>query len=137
MDVWGRSAAVKRLTVLSAVLLLWALVIFARLIKLQVVDHQKLLAVARSQQEHKVVIHAARGTIFDRNGNPLAISVPADSVSVNPMQIQNTRLAAEVLGGILNLDQPILYQRLEWARTSKKGFLWIKRHLDTRLRRSG
>jgi cell division protein FtsI (penicillin-binding protein 3) len=126
MDAWGR----YRLTVLSAVLLFCGLGIFARLISLQVVNHDHYAAIARSQQEHKVEIPAPRGSIFDRNGEPLALSVPADSVSVNPMQIADIGAATELLGNILHLDQKVLGERLRWARENHKGFLWIKRRMD-------
>ena len=68
-------------------------------------------------------IPAPRGTIFDRNGQPLAISVPVDSVSVNPQQIENLRLATEVLGNILKLDQRALYDAASRGRRQNhKGF---------------
>ena len=124
------SSAVGRLTMLAAVLLFWAIAIFGKLISLQVVQHGKYAAIARSQQEHLVDIPAPRGSIFDRNGQALAISVPVDSVSVNPQQIENIRLAAEVLGNTLNLDQRVLYDRLKWARENRRGFLWVKRRID-------
>jgi cell division protein FtsI (penicillin-binding protein 3) len=130
VEVWGRSAAVNRLTGLAAFLLVWALAIAGRLVTLQVVQHEKYAALARSQQEHEVDIPAPRGTILDRNGQPLAISVPVDSVSVNPQQIADLKLATEVLGNTLNLDQQVLYARLEWARRSHKGFMWVKRRID-------
>ena len=130
MEVWGRSSAVNRLTGLAAFLLVWALAIGGRLVSLQVVQHEKYAALARSQQEHLVDIPAPRGTILDRNGQPLAISVPVDSVSVNPQQIADLKLATEVLGNTLNLDQRALYARLEWARRSHKGFMWVKRRID-------
>src|SRR5579863_10447340 len=130
MEFWGRSAAVNRLTVLAAVLLMCGIGIFARLVSLQVVHHDKYAAFARSQQEHEVDMPAPRGTIFDRNGQPLALSVPADSVSVNPLQIADLHVATELLGNILHLDQKALSARLEWARENHKGFLWIKRRLD-------
>ena len=125
-----RSSAINRLTLLSAILVLWALAIFGKLILLQVVQHPKYAAIARSQQEHKIDIPAPRGTILDRNGQPLAISVPVASVSVNPQQIENLRLATEVLGNTLNLDQNVLFARLEWARQNHKGFMWVKRKID-------
>lgn len=130
--VWPvrRSSAVSRLTLLSAMLLLWALAIFGKLISLQVIQHAKYAAIARSQQEHKIDIPAPRGTILDRNGQPLAISVPVASVSVNPQQIENLRLATEVLGNTLNLDQNVLFSRLQWARQNHKGFMWVKRRID-------
>lgn len=124
------SPAVNRLTVLSAILLLWAGAILAKLVSLQVVQHAKYAAIARSQQEHTVDIPAPRGNILDRNGQPLAISVPVASVSVNPQQIGNLRLATEVLGNTLNLDQTVLFDRLQWARQNHKGFMWVKRRID-------
>ncbi|MEP6714426.1 MAG: penicillin-binding protein [Terriglobia bacterium] len=130
MKVWGRSAAVNRLTVLAAVLFVWATLIFGKLISLQVLQHAKYVAIARSQQEHEIEIPAPRGSILDRNGEPLAISVPVDSVSVNPIQISDIRVATEVLGGILHLDQQVLYSRLQWSRRNHKGFLWVKRRMD-------
>jgi cell division protein FtsI (penicillin-binding protein 3) len=130
VEVWGRSTAVNRLTGLAAFLLVWALAIGFRLFSLQVVQHAKYAALARSQQEHEIDIPAPRGTILDRNGQPLAISVPVDSVSVNPQQIADLKLATEVLGNTLNLDQKVLYSRLAWARGSHKGFMWVKRRID-------
>jgi len=124
------SPAVRRLTALSVALLLWALAILVKLVSLQVVEHVKYASIARSQQEQRVSIPAPRGTILDRTGQPLAISVPVASVSVNPQQIENLRLATEVLGNTLNLDQKALYRRLEWGRRSHKGFLWVKRKID-------
>jgi len=124
------SSAVNRMTVLAVALMLWACGIFAKLVSLQVVQHAKYSAIARSQQEHLVDIPAPRGTILDRNGQPLAISVPVASVSVNPQQIQNLRVATEVLGNTLNLDQRVLSSRLEWGRQHHKGFLWVKRRID-------
>ncbi|HTA43674.1 MAG TPA: penicillin-binding protein [Bryobacteraceae bacterium] len=124
------SPAVNRLTVLAAILLLWGCAIFAKLASLQVVQHAKYAAIARSQQEHEIDIPAPRGTILDRNGQALAISVPVASVSVNPQQIADLKLATEVLGNTLNLDQRVLFSRLEWARENHKGFLWVKRRID-------
>jgi cell division protein FtsI (penicillin-binding protein 3) len=121
--------AVNRLTFLALVLMAWALAIFGKLVTLQVVQHAKYAAIARSQQEHRVAIPAPRGSILDRNGQPLAISVPVASVSVNPQQIQNLRVATEVLGNTLNLDQRVLSDRLEWAHQNHKGFMWVKRRI--------
>jgi cell division protein FtsI (penicillin-binding protein 3) len=124
-------AAANRLTVVAAVLLLWGGWIFVNLFSLQVTHHAQYQASAKKQQEKEVDIPAPRGTIFDRNGQPMAISVPAASVSVNPMQITDPKFAAELLGGILHLDQQVLYRRLYNARQDRRGFLWVKRRIDT------
>ncbi len=142
MELWRRiglpgtgprmsgSSAVNRLTLLAGVMLLWALAIFGKLISLQVVQHAKYTAIARSQQEHKIDIPAPRGAILDRNGEPLAISVPVASVSVNPQQIASVGMAVSLLGNTLNLDQRELFARLTWARQNHKGFMWVKRRID-------
>ena len=131
MEVRGRSAAVNhRLASMAVILFLWALAILARLIVLQVVQHTKYAEKARKQQEELVAIPAPRGTIIDRNGQPLAISVPVASVSVNPLQMSDPHMASEVLGSFLNLDQNALYEKLVTARHNHKGFLWIKHDMD-------
>ena len=131
MEVRGRSAAANhRLTSMAVILLLWAVVIFARLILLQVVQHDKYAEKARKQQEERVAILAPRGSIFDRNGQPLAISVPVNSLSVNPRQMTNLQMASQVLGSFLNLDQKVLFEKLTAARQHHIGFLWIKHGMD-------
>jgi cell division protein FtsI (penicillin-binding protein 3) len=126
----GRAAAANRLIWVAAAFAVWAAAIFARLIILQVIQHEKYSAIARSQQEHKVAVAAPRGTIFDRNGQALAISVPVDSVSVNPMRIASPSMAASMLASILHLDHAVLLQRLQWYRDNHKGFMWVKRRID-------
>ncbi len=131
MEVRGRSAAVNhRLTLMAVILLLWALAILGRLILLQVVQHEKYAERARKQQEERLAIRAPRGSIFDRNGQRLAVSLQVNSVSVNPRQITDARMASELLASYLKLDQPALYQRLLAAQRSHLGFLWIKHGAD-------
>ncbi|MDE3195582.1 MAG: transpeptidase family protein [Acidobacteriota bacterium] len=124
------AGAVNRLNVLAVVLFLGGAGIFVKLVSLQVIQHEKYQNIAKSQQEEKVVLTAPRGSIYDRNGQPLALSVPAESVSVDPRQISDPRVATEMLGNILHLDQTVLYQRLQQAKDNHKGFMWVKRHLD-------
>ena len=130
MEYRGRATAANRLVWVAAALLLWAAAIFARLVNLQVAQHAKYSAIARSQQEHKIDIPAPRGSILDRNGQALALSVPVDSVSVNPLQISNLPMAASMLGRLLNLDQGVLLERLKSYRAGHKGFMWVKHRID-------
>jgi len=124
------AGAVNRLNCLAVALFVGGLCIFAKLVSLQVLQHSYYSKIARSQQEERISLHAPRGSIFDRNGQALALSVPADSVSVDPRQISDLKVATEMLGNILHLDQRVLYARLQTARDNHKGFVWIKRRLD-------
>ncbi|MBZ5577777.1 MAG: hypothetical protein LAP40_14545 [Acidobacteriia bacterium] len=123
--------AERRLTILAAVILLWGGAIFGKLISLQVVHHQAYSRLARSRQEMLVEIPAPRGSIFDRNGEPLAMSVPAESVHVNPLKVPDLGLASEILGLVLHLDRAELYGKMRAAYENHRGFLWVKRLIST------
>lgn len=125
----ARSNAVRRVNFLVAVLLIWSTVIVYKLVSIQVFQHQKYLTSARKQQEIRIDLPAIRGSIFDRNGHPLALSVSVDSVSINPLNVPNASVAAELLAQNLNLDQRDLYEKIKWCRANKRGFLVIKHKL--------
>jgi cell division protein FtsI (penicillin-binding protein 3) len=117
----------RRLKWLLWLMLVWVAAIFGRLVMLQVFQHDKLLHVAEQQQQKTVEIPALRGSIFDRNGQPLAKSLPAESILVNPMKIPDATVAADILSRVLDLDRKPLYARLVAAKARNSGFLWIKR----------
>ena len=115
----------RRLTWLLWLMLAWVAVIFGRLVMLQVFQHDKLLKAAEQQQQKKIEIAAVRGTIFDRNGQPLAKTLPAESICVNPMKIPDVGVAADILSRVLDLDRKPLYARLASAKEHKSGFIRI------------
>lgn len=123
------SPATRRLQWLLWALLVWVVGIFGRLVSLQVFEHDDLLRQAHQQQQRTVEIPADRGTILDRTGQPLAKSLPVDSVCVNPRRIPDLGVAADLLSRVLDLDRKTLLGRLESARERKSGFLWVKRKL--------
>src|SRR5215471_11370182 len=112
--------------------LLWALLgwtgaIFARLVWLQVVQHDDLLRQAQQQQQRLVEIPALRGTIFDRTGQPLAKTLPAESICINPQRIPDPAVAADLLAPLLGLDRGKLQDHIQSAKARGRGFLWVKR----------
>ncbi len=128
----------RRLRWLLRVLLVWIAAIFGRLVWLQVIRHDDLLRLAQQQQQKQVEVPALRGTIFDRDGHPLAKSMPAESILINPQRVPDAGVAADLLSGILSLDRAKLFDRIQSAKLKGAGFLWIKRKVDgteaTRLR---
>ena len=125
-----RAAADIRLKAVAAVLLLWAAGILYHLYDIQVKQHDHFAKVARTQQEHDVKVPAPRGTIFDRNGQPMAVSVPVESIAVDPRRINNVEVATEILGNLLHLDKQVLRERIMWAREHHRGFVMVKRRMD-------
>jgi cell division protein FtsI (penicillin-binding protein 3) len=117
----------KRLLWLLRALILWVLVIFGRLVWLQVLHHDDLLKLAQSQQQKVVPIQAQRGSILDRSGQPMAKSLPAESVLVNPKRIKDATVAANLLAPILGLDPRQLAEKIRTASRRDLGFLWVKR----------
>ena len=126
----ARRRAVQRLAWLALGVVLWGVAIFAKLISLQVIHHQVYLARERKQQELQIEIPAPRGTIVDRNGEVLAMSIPVDSVFVDPLRLPDVRTASELLSQFLSLPYDELYKRLETARSQNRGFLWVKRKIS-------
>ena len=126
----ARSNAIRRLTWLVCLLLVWSAAILAKLVSIQVVHHQKYLAAARKQQELKIDLPAVRGPIYDRNGHPLAMTVTVDSVSVNPLNVPDLSVASEILSENLNLNRDELYTRMFNAVHSKRGYLVVKHKLS-------
>lgn len=120
----------RRLRWLLRLLLVWAGAVFCKLIWLQVVHHGELVKLAEQQQQKTVEIEAPRGTIFDRTGQPLAKTLPAESICINPLKIPDAGVAADLLSRILDLKRAVLFNRITTAKLHNSGFLWIKRKVS-------
>jgi len=126
----GGAQSERRFVVLICLVALWIVAIAARLIQLQVFQHQWYQQRAERQQRRVVELRAPRGTIFDRQGRPLAISLTVDSVCVNPLRSPEPTVASGVLCPILGLDQGEFEQKMRWALANHRGFLWVKRKIS-------
>ena len=76
----------KRTLVLSFILAAWAAVVALRLVQIQVFGHARAKSAVVGQNRDKITIEPRRGTIFDRNGEILACSLPAVSVNIRPVE---------------------------------------------------
>jgi cell division protein FtsI (penicillin-binding protein 3) len=119
----------RRLTWLVRIFLFWGAAIFLQLVSLQVMHHQRYARLARARQELVIEVPAPRGTIFDRTGRPMAMSVPSESVYVNPLKVPNLEFAAGLLARALRLDRAELYGTMKLACENHRGFLWVKRKI--------
>ena len=117
--------AARRLLIVSALALLWMTAVFGRLSYLQLFRHSEYLARAQRQQQRTIEITPKRGTIYDRNMRPLAMSISVDSAFAVPAEIADENLAARLLSGVVNVPQEALEARFE----SSKSFVWISRKL--------
>jgi cell division protein FtsI (penicillin-binding protein 3) len=85
-----------RTVLLLSALVLWTAAIEARLVWLQVVQHDYLVLQATEQQEDEIPLEPMRGQIVDRYGRLLAFSVEADSITADPLAIKADHKAETV-----------------------------------------
>jgi len=130
MESVARNRAGKRLMWFGGAILLWGSLILIQLFRLQVVHHADYVRAAHRQQEETVEIAAPRGSIFDRSGQLLAGSVKRDSVSINPLQVPDLKMASDILSGVLQLDRASLYGRMQWYAANQKGFMWVAHTIE-------
>jgi cell division protein FtsI (penicillin-binding protein 3) len=122
-----RGAANGRIVLLAgafAVLLGAALV---RAFWLQAVQGDAYAAMATRQHRETVVVPAGRGTIFDRNGEPLAIGEQAMTVFANPRQVDRPRELTLAIAKALDLEPAAVYPLLT---DRSKGFVYLARKVD-------
>jgi cell division protein FtsI (penicillin-binding protein 3) len=121
----GDRLAVRRLLIIAGVALIWMAAVFGRLGYLQLFRHSEYMARAQRQQQRVIEITPKRGSIFDRNMHPLAMSIPVDSAFAVPSELADEQLAARLLSGVLGIPRDALEARLE----SSHSFVWIARKL--------
>jgi cell division protein FtsI (penicillin-binding protein 3) len=119
---------VGRVTLVSACFGLVASTLVARAVYLQVLDKDFLNEQADTRHLRTEKITAHRGTITDRNGEPLAISTPVDSIWANPKKLASAFDRVPKLATALGLDADLLIRRI--TRSMDKEFLYLKRHLS-------
>ena len=116
-----------RLRVLLLLCILAAVGIVARLVVLQVQQAPDLAERARRQLVRTDRLPAERGSIFDRTGRDLAITVQVPSIAVDPRLVTDPRGQAALLSTLLGVDQGLLEERL-----SRRGakFAYLARKVD-------
>jgi cell division protein FtsI (penicillin-binding protein 3) len=76
-----------RSVVVLGLVVLGAIGLAARAVELQLLDHGFLAKQGDDRSMRVVKIAAHRGAVTDRNGEPLAVSTPVDSIWVNPQEL--------------------------------------------------
>src|ERR1700686_2583245 len=107
----------------------WMLLIGARLVQLQVSQHDDFTARARNQQLSAVETSPTRGQLLDRQGRELARSIETESFFADPRDLSDPNETAKRIASITGQDRAELANRLAGARDAKKQFVWIARGL--------
>ena len=111
--------------VLAFMLLLFT-VVAGRLAQLQLVDGDRYVALGESQRIRPVVLPAERGSVFDRDGNDLALSVPQTTIWADPRLVSDPQREAAALAPVIGIDADSLLRKL----TTKGAFVYLARQVD-------
>lgn len=121
----------SRLTFLKGVLLLGVAALMWRMVDLNLNQREFLQGQGDARYLRTVSIPAHRGMITDRNGEPLAISTPVESVWANPQELVQARDRWSELAALLELDLDEMGQQL--IRRQDREFVYLRRHVNPEL----
>lgn len=99
----------------------------ARLVHLQLVAPEAHAQRGMAQRLRTVELPAQRGSIFDRNGNELAMSVPQQTVWADPKLVADPARTASELASVLEVDETELRRRLSHQGSR---FVYLARQID-------
>jgi len=116
----------RRMIVLSVFALLIS-GLFYRALDMQVLNQAFFQQQGDARHIRTVPISAHRGDIYDRNGEPLAISTPVDSVWINPKEFTGFQKVSS-LAKVLNLNSVHLKNKIQ--KHAAKEFIYIRRQVS-------
>lgn len=117
----------KRIEYTVRVLLCIAVVLMGRLFFLQIIDKSDLQAKNLSQVQVDRKLQSPRGTIYDRNGRPLAMSVVTKSLYADPKMIkQSPNEIAELIAPYVTMSKDNIVKSLQ----EDTAFVWLDRMME-------
>ena len=103
------------------------LLIAGRAVQLQVLQGDKLMRLGQRQHLKEWIVLPKRGAVFDRGGEPLALSMESQSVYARPHRIQEPDKLSQGLARILNMRTAEVREKL----TTDKPFVWVRRQVSS------
>jgi cell division protein FtsI (penicillin-binding protein 3) len=122
-----------RALLVAALIGFWMLAISARLVFLQVSEHNGLADRAHQQQQNAIETIPQRGELLDRQERELARSVETVSLFVDPSGFEQSgdmQCTADYLSAALGLKYSDLIHQFQQAQAEGRKFLWIARRLE-------
>jgi cell division protein FtsI (penicillin-binding protein 3) len=114
----------RAISLLAALALLFG-VVAVRLAWVQVAGADRYVDYGESQRVQGIELAAGRGSMFDRNGYDLAVTIPVRSVVADPRLVVRPRATARTLAGLLGLDENVLHEKL----TRNSAFVYLARRV--------
>ena len=115
-----------RFVVVALTLVLALGLVVVKLVFVQAIQHDRFNALAVSQVRRTIPLAAARGSILDRNGRDLALSIDRTTIYADPSLVDDPLAAAKALAPIL--AQPV--NSLQALLTKPGRFVYLARKVD-------
>jgi cell division protein FtsI/penicillin-binding protein 2 len=128
-----KSGHLRRLLALAIFMSLVFAGLAARLVDLQVWQHEKYRGIAERMTKRVYFREPRRGDILDVNGNPLATSLPVKRIAADPsMMGRHYAEVAQALAPVLHYKESDLTRLLYPWRTNSDGTVTAKKYVDLR-----
>jgi len=121
----NRSEIIKNIRVIGLLFLVLFFIIGFRGYSLQILSADKLSKIIKNQSERNIELAPKRGSIYDRNGSELSVSIEVESLFARPYRIKNKSLTAIKMAHILSMSHKEILKKLG----KNKKFVWIKRQI--------
>ncbi|MEO8649135.1 MAG: penicillin-binding protein 2 [Acidobacteriota bacterium] len=125
-----KQIAFTRFMLIVAVFVIWIGGISVRLVHLQVKQHDELSDRAARQRQEVKRSKLLRGSIFDRNGRTMAMSVNVKTLYADATEISDAKAAAKSLAKALGQNEQSLFKLLSSAKEDDRRFVPIAKGLD-------
>ncbi|MCI0660587.1 MAG: penicillin-binding protein 2 [Acidobacteria bacterium] len=119
----------RKMLWIALVLFTWMIILIWRLSWVQVVEHDRYLQKAERNQRKEIEVIPLRGSILDRNGKELALTVILDSLYADLKLLareEDREKAARLLAPLLGSGEVDLRAML----SGDSSFVWLKRKLE-------
>jgi stage V sporulation protein D (sporulation-specific penicillin-binding protein) len=140
--VFDLASGKKRAGIIYLLPVCIACLVVIRLFWIQIVRGEAMAQEAHEQIAGQSTEVSPRGSILDRNGEDLAVSIISKSLYVNPKEMDDNpdywpkgkvpqrdprKVAADLLSPVLNIKADELYAEFS---SPDRQFVWVKRTLD-------
>jgi cell division protein FtsI (penicillin-binding protein 3) len=123
----------RRLVAVFVITAVLFVAVLLRVTLLQTVDASSLRLAGKEQRTTEMLIKAHRGTIFDRQGEDLALSVPARTIIANPKLVLDPAGTVRTLNALLQLSDAKQRSLTEAFADKKNSFVYVARQIDPQL----
>lgn len=117
-----------RVSLLIIIISISGVILLLRALYLEVYNKKFLSSKFKHQTIKYIKIKGERGKIFDKNGDPLALSIKGISVWVNPLEVREKEKKALIiaLSNILGINRRVIKRKVN----KKAYYVWIKRKIS-------